>query len=85
MIATSMMITSEIMDAKIPPPYPERLLTVAEVAEILGMSTAWVRQHGSGKRRPRIACVKLGKSLRFRRQAIIELIQSVETKTDYRR
>ena len=30
----------------------DRLLTVDEVAALLGMSAAWVRQHSNGLRRP---------------------------------
>jgi predicted DNA-binding transcriptional regulator AlpA len=56
----------------------ERLLDVAEVAHLLGMSEAWVRQHASGLRRPSIPSVKLGKCVRFRRETVIEFIKSME-------
>ena len=57
---------------------PDRLLDVPEVARMLGMSEAWVRQHSNGLRRPSIPCVKLGKSVRFRREAVLEFIRSME-------
>jgi excisionase family DNA binding protein len=56
----------------------ERLLTVGEVAQMLGVSVAFVYQHAGGSRRPRIPCVKIGRSLRFRLSAIEELIRSLE-------
>ena len=57
---------------------PDRLMTVEEVARQLAMSTAWVRQHSNGMRRPEIPSVKLGKSVRFRRQRVMEFIRSLE-------
>jgi len=42
------------------------LLTVSEVAKMLKMSEGWLRDHASGRRRPVIVSVKLGKSVRFR-------------------
>ena len=53
----------------------EKLLTVAEVAESLGVSPAWVRQHASGVRRPVLPSVKMGKVLRFRRGDVERFIQ----------
>lgn len=43
----------------------ERLLTPREVAERLGVSERWVRDHAT-RRYPRIVAVKLGSLLRFR-------------------
>ena len=43
----------------------ERLLTPREVAERLGVSQRWVRDHAT-RRWPRITAVKLGSLLRFR-------------------
>ena len=57
---------------------PGRLLSVEDVAALLGMSTAWVRQHSNGMRRPAIPSVKLGKCVRFRRQQIEQFIKSME-------
>lgn len=57
---------------------PDRLMTVEEVAKLLGMSPAWVRQHSNGMRRPQIPSVKLGKSLRFRKTRVMEFIRSME-------
>ena len=56
--------------------YP--LLTAQEVATWLGVSSAWVRQHSNGSRRPLIPSVKLGKCLRYRTQRIQEFIDSLE-------
>lgn len=38
----------------------QRLLSVDEVAEWLGVSTVWVRDHAAGRRRPKLPAVKLG-------------------------
>ena len=43
----------------------ERLLTPREVADRLGVSQRWVRDHAT-RRWPRIRAVKLGSLLRFR-------------------
>jgi len=56
----------------------DRLLTVSEVAQLLSMSEAWVRQHSNGMRRPAIPSVKLGKSVRYRRAAVLDFITSME-------
>lgn len=45
---------------------PRPLLSVREVAEILGVSCDWVRDHASGKRSPRLPAVKLGDSKKSR-------------------
>jgi excisionase family DNA binding protein len=57
---------------------PDRLLTVGEVAAMLGMSEAWVRQHSNGLRRPAIPSVKLGRCVRFRRESVLEFVRSME-------
>jgi excisionase family DNA binding protein len=57
---------------------PARLLSVEEVAALLGMSTAWVRQHANGLRRPTIPSVKLGKAVRFRRDRVLQFIEAME-------
>jgi excisionase family DNA binding protein len=49
---------------------PEHLLTPREVAEWLCVSVAWVLDHASGRRRPNLPSVKLGKVVRFRREDI---------------
>ena len=43
----------------------ERMLSVEEVAGLLGVSRAWVLSHANGKRRPELPSVKLGKMVRF--------------------
>jgi excisionase family DNA binding protein len=57
---------------------PERLLTVDQVADLLAVSCAFVRQHSNGLRRPAIPSVKLGKSVRFRRAAVEAFITAME-------
>jgi predicted DNA-binding transcriptional regulator AlpA len=55
-----------------PPKAPVALLTLDQVAEMLGTSKAWVRDHAT-RRNPRIPCVRLGGRralLRFRPQDI---------------
>lgn len=38
----------------------KKLLSVSEVAEWLGVSSAWVRDHASGRRKPKLVAIKLG-------------------------
>ena len=54
---------------------PERLLTPKEVAVWLGVAPPWVLDHASGRRRPQLPSVKLGKVVRFRREDIEKFIQ----------
>jgi predicted DNA-binding transcriptional regulator AlpA len=57
----------------------EPLLTVGQVAKMLAMSDAWVRQHSSGLRQPTIPSLKLGsKSVRFSRPAVEAFARSLE-------
>jgi hypothetical protein len=42
-----------------------QLLSVDQVAQILGVSQAWVRDHATRKQ-PHLKCVKVGKLLKFR-------------------
>jgi hypothetical protein len=58
----------------------QRLLSVDEVADWLGVSTGWVRDHAAGRRRPRLPAIKLGdddgKGLwRFQPDAIEDFIR----------
>jgi predicted DNA-binding transcriptional regulator AlpA len=55
----------------------DRLLNVEQVAAMLAMSPAWVRQPSNGFRRPAIPSIKLGKSIRFRRQDVLEFVRSL--------
>jgi excisionase family DNA binding protein len=47
----------------------ERLLTVAELADWLGVSKAWVYDH-IGRKQPLLSCLRLGELTRFRREDI---------------
>ena len=50
-----------------------RLLTPTEVAELLHVSPAWVRDHAT-RRQPHLAAVRLGKLLRFRPEDVEDFI-----------
>ena len=52
-----------------------KLLTIAEVAIRLQVSRAWVSDHASGKRRPVLPSVKLGKCVRFEEDQIAEFLR----------
>lgn len=54
------------------------LLTVEQVAEMLGVSAAWVYQHSCGMRRPSLPSVKLGKAVRFRPESVQEFVTEME-------
>jgi len=56
----------------------ESLMTVSEVAEYLRVSAAWVRQHAGGLRQPVVPSVKMGKAVRFRREAVVEFVRAME-------
>jgi excisionase family DNA binding protein len=53
------------------------LLTAGEVAEWLHVSRGWIHDHASGRRRPVLPSIKLGKSLRFNEDAINRWIQAL--------
>ena len=52
----------------------DRLLTINEVAEWLGVSKAWVYDHATRKK-PFLPCVRFGEVTRFRREEIERFIQ----------
>jgi hypothetical protein len=66
-----------------PPPFfakPKRLLDVSDVAEWLGVSKGWLRDHALGRRQPRLFAIKLGpakgKGLwKFREEDVHQFIQ----------
>jgi excisionase family DNA binding protein len=51
----------------------ERLLTAAEVAELLSVPESWVRQETRAGRLPHL---KLGRYKRYERAAVLEWLQS---------
>ncbi len=54
----------------------DRLLTAAEVAQLLSVDVSWVR---SASRSGAIPCVPLpGRFVRFRRQAILDWVEALE-------
>jgi predicted DNA-binding transcriptional regulator AlpA len=54
-----------------------RFLTVAEVAEWLAVSPSWVRDHATGRRRPALPSIKLGRSLRFEERVIADWLDAL--------
>jgi predicted DNA-binding transcriptional regulator AlpA len=59
-------------------PQPKPLLTLDRVAELLGVSKAWVRDHAT-RRKPRLPVVRLGGKraiLRFRSQDVENFINA---------
>jgi excisionase family DNA binding protein len=56
----------------------ERLYTPQEVADRLGVSERWVRDHAT-RRIPRIRAVKLGPLLRFREVDIVAFVATQMT------
>jgi excisionase family DNA binding protein len=55
-----------------------QLLTVRQVAKLLGISEGWVYQHSCGARRPLLPSVKLGRAVRFRLESLQEFLRQVE-------
>jgi len=56
----------------------DHLLTVTDVAVLLGVSEAWVYQHSCGARRPYLPSVKLGRAVRFRPESVQEFVRQME-------
>jgi hypothetical protein len=56
----------------------ERLLTAQEVADRLGVSERWVRDHAT-RRSPRLRAIKLGPLLRFRWLDVQILVEKLAT------
>jgi excisionase family DNA binding protein len=54
------------------------LLTVDEVAQLLGVSAGWVYQHSCGARRPSLPSVKLGRAVRFRPESLEQFVRDME-------
>jgi hypothetical protein len=59
---------------------PKRLLDVSDVAESLGVSKGWIRDHASGRRQPRLFAIELGPSKgkglwKFREEDVHQFIQ----------
>jgi excisionase family DNA binding protein len=67
--------SARILPSASEPPFTllERLYTPQEVAERLGVSERWVRDHAT-RRNPRIRVVKLGPLLRFREADVAAFI-----------
>jgi excisionase family DNA binding protein len=59
----------------------ERLLTAAEVAELLSVPVSWVREH---TRSGRIPHVQLGHYVRYRRDTVVSWVAEQES-TAFRR
>jgi excisionase family DNA binding protein len=54
-----------------------KLLTVTEVARWLAVSPSWVRDHATGRRRPTLPSVRLGKSLRFEVDVVAKWLEAL--------
>ena len=54
-----------------------QLLTVRQVSEWLNVSPSWVRDHATNRRRPALPSLRLGKSLRFREEQLLEWIRQL--------
>ena len=52
----------------------EYLMNVQQVAEVLNVSSGWVRDH-SGRKQPHLKCVHVGDLLRFRPSDVKEFIE----------
>jgi excisionase family DNA binding protein len=61
----------------------ERLFTAKQVAERLGVSERWVRDHAT-RRNPRIRAVRLGPLLRFRWSDVQEFIAEFATRKPFK-
>jgi predicted DNA-binding transcriptional regulator AlpA len=61
----------------------DRLLNARQVAERLGVSERWVRDHTT-RRSPKIRGVKLGMMMRYRRADIDRFMQELDTQTTSR-
>lgn len=61
----------------------EYLFTAEQVAERLGVSERWVRDHAT-RRSPRIRAVKLGPMLRFRWRDVQELVAELATRKPFK-
>lgn len=55
---------------------PDCLLTAAEVAELLSVSERWIREHTRGGLLPH---VRLGRYVRYRREAVLAWIEEQES------
>jgi predicted DNA-binding transcriptional regulator AlpA len=64
--------------------HAERLLNAQQVADHLGVSERWVRDHAT-RRNPRIPAVKLGPLLRFRWEDVQALVARLTTEKSFKR
>jgi excisionase family DNA binding protein len=53
----------------------DRLLTAAEIAELLAVPESWVREHTRNGSLPR---VQLGRYVRYRREAVLAWLEAQE-------
>ena len=63
------------------PPMTEPLMTASQIAKMLSMSAAWVRQHSDGQRQPTMPSLKMGsKAVRYSRPAVEAWVKTLERK-----
>ena len=58
-------------------PLQQKLLTVTEVAQWLRVSRGWVHDHASGRRKPVMPTIKLGRSVRFRPEQVQDWLDTL--------
>jgi hypothetical protein len=56
---------------------PSEIMTVDEVADWLRVSRGWLLDHSSGRRRPLIPCIKLGRQVRYRRSDVLRAVEAL--------
>ncbi len=59
---------------------PQKLMTVREVSEWLQISEVWVRHHATGRRRPYLPTIRMGKTLRFDETAVTAWLGEMSSK-----
>ena len=57
---------------------PDEILTAEQVSAWLGVSKRWVLDHCSGRRRPKLPAIKMGRRYRFRKEAVQRELETWE-------
>ena len=70
--------------AEVPKPETKlaKLLTVEDVSALLQVSESWVRDHASGRRKPYLKSLKMGKVRRFEEHTVAEFIRELSKRAD---
>jgi predicted DNA-binding transcriptional regulator AlpA len=60
----------------------DRILSKAEAAQYISMSESFIHAHATRKNKaPRLACIKIGNRLKFRKSSLDAFIQEYADKT----